>query len=78
MPNFRNRLPRSVREAIVQHLSAKRHSWAVSTTSAVKAIRDGCPDCSAPDDELVNAIAEEAIEKGLGVYFDGKKPAEGY
>jgi hypothetical protein len=74
MPHAPVRLPLAVRAAIIQHLRDRRGAWPISLSNAVKVVRDRCPDCEIPNDELVFAIAEEAIENGLNLNFDGTLP----
>lgn len=66
-------LPIAVRAAMLQHLQDRRGAWPVSVLNALNDLRRRCPSCEFSDGELIDAIAEEAIDVGMNVDFDGKQ-----
>lgn len=66
----KSRLSLQVRQAILGYMSGRLDAAAISTASAMQAVRQQVPTCLLKDKELTDLIAETALEAGFGVSFE--------
>jgi hypothetical protein len=72
--SHRKRIPPELREAVNRYLSARLDMPVISTLAAAREARVSAPVCERVSErELIDYIAERAVEAGFAVSFDGRE-----
>ena len=70
----KHRIPPELREAVNRYLSARLDMSVISTSAAAKEARVSAPVCvRVSDRELVEYVAERAVEAGFAVSVDNRE-----